>query len=227
MRLSILPLILILLLPPCPAPACSLCGTPKLPLALELDDAHAAVYGYLANPKLTPGTGTGTTEFHIEKIVKDHPDLPMRKMILLSRYLPILDGNVRALRAVVALGPWRNVDAASYHVKGAELRLAVLLGIPGATQESSDFFGVHLVAIADGPREGIDFCGIAEDRGAEALFNDAVVSDVKVAKGSTQTHGGHQKDDQGGSDHWIARQSTPCFAAFGAVLRDLDFDGQG
>ena len=89
--------LVVLLLLPSPAPACSLCGTlgNRISLVQEFENARAVVYGRIANATLDlqPGgiPGKGTTEFHIEKIIKDDPGLPRQKMILLSRYLPILD----------------------------------------------------------------------------------------------------------------------------------------
>jgi hypothetical protein len=79
-----------------PALACSLCGSAskQTSLAHEFEQATVVVYGKIANPKLDlqPGkAGGGTTEFHIEKILKDDPAFPRQKMILLNRYLPILD----------------------------------------------------------------------------------------------------------------------------------------
>ena len=94
---KLIPFLLILLLLPCPAPACSLCGNVarQISLAHEFEQATVVVYGRIANPKLDikPGglAGTGTTEFHIEKILKDDPAFPKQKIIMLSRYLPILD----------------------------------------------------------------------------------------------------------------------------------------
>ena len=56
---------------PCPAPACSLCGSgvPRHAFVGEYWQAHAAVYGALANPKLTGNSGQGTTELHVEKVI--------------------------------------------------------------------------------------------------------------------------------------------------------------
>ena len=75
------------------APACSLCGTMSRnnSLAYEFDQANVILYGHLANPKLTSKSGGGTTEFHIDQIIKDDPAFPRQKMLLVSRYLPILD----------------------------------------------------------------------------------------------------------------------------------------
>ena len=93
MRRAIFPLLLIIGLP-IPALACSLCGnlSRSVSLAQEFDDAQAIAYGRIANPKFDPsGLGGGTTEFHVEKIIRDDGGLIKQKAVLLSRYLPILD----------------------------------------------------------------------------------------------------------------------------------------
>jgi hypothetical protein len=75
------------------ASACSLCGgiSNNNSLAYEFEHAQVIVYGHLENPKVIDGTGRGTTEFHVERILKDDPDFPKQKMVVLSRYLPVLD----------------------------------------------------------------------------------------------------------------------------------------
>ena len=82
--------------PRLPALACSLCGgvSKQTSLAQEFNEANVVIYGRIANPKLDlqPGkAGGGTTEFHVESILKDDPAFPRQKMIVLNRYLPILD----------------------------------------------------------------------------------------------------------------------------------------
>jgi hypothetical protein len=76
-----------------PTPACSLCGnvSRNFSLAYEFEQAQVIVYGHLANPRLTTKGGVGTTEFFVEKIIKDDPAFPRQKKLLLSRYLPVLD----------------------------------------------------------------------------------------------------------------------------------------
>lgn len=86
-------LLLLLALLPCPTLACSLCGTTsrRISLVQEFEQAQVVVYGHLANPKLDFKTGSGTTEFHCDTIIKDDSAFPRQKMIVLSRYLPVLD----------------------------------------------------------------------------------------------------------------------------------------
>lgn len=87
-------LIVLVLLWACPAPACDLCNgaSRRVSLTQEFAQAQVVAYGHIANAKLDVKTGRGTTEFHVEKIVKDDDAFPRQKMILVSRYLPIIDG---------------------------------------------------------------------------------------------------------------------------------------
>lgn len=75
------------------ASACELCGSmaQRTSLTHEFSQAQVIVYGHLANPMFTNKAGSGTTEFHFDQIIKDDPALPRQKMMLVSRYLPILD----------------------------------------------------------------------------------------------------------------------------------------
>ena len=93
MRKLVLLLVSAWMLNASPTPACSLCGkmSRNFSLAYEFEQAQVIVYGHLANPKLTTKSGGGTTEFFVEQIIKDDPAFPRQKMLLLSRYLPILD----------------------------------------------------------------------------------------------------------------------------------------
>jgi hypothetical protein len=83
---------------PCPAPACSLCDAAlksQSTLRSELETAKLVLYGTIANPQFNkkPGSapGSGSTEFHIRKTIKNDPVLGGRAMIEISRYLPVLD----------------------------------------------------------------------------------------------------------------------------------------
>jgi hypothetical protein len=88
---ALLPLALLLL--PCPAPACSLCGpyAVKFPFVTEYWRAHAVVSGTLANPKLGGDFGSGTTELRVDKLIKSDPRLKGTNPIVLPRYLTILN----------------------------------------------------------------------------------------------------------------------------------------
>jgi hypothetical protein len=77
-------------------PACTLCGgNPQAAVTLRQAAAQAklVLYGFMANPRLNPpGTGlpgSGTTEFHLEKILKNDPVLGNRKVISVPRYVPV------------------------------------------------------------------------------------------------------------------------------------------
>jgi hypothetical protein len=80
-----------------PLPACSLCTSlaKKETLGKELDGARLVFFGYPANARLNtdPGSlpGSGVTDFHIEKIIKNDPILGDAKTVTLERYVPVLD----------------------------------------------------------------------------------------------------------------------------------------
>jgi hypothetical protein len=78
------------------ARACSLCsgGFNKQTLRQEAAQAKLVVYGTLSNPRLNAvnpaGVATGAaTDLHVEQILKAHPILTGRKVITLSRWLPV------------------------------------------------------------------------------------------------------------------------------------------
>jgi hypothetical protein len=84
---------LLLLLVPCPAPACSLCGSyaVKFPFVTDYWHAHAVVCGTLANPRLNGTTGAGTTELVIDKVLKGDARLQGVKSVTLPRYFTVLN----------------------------------------------------------------------------------------------------------------------------------------
>ena len=73
------------------AVACSLCGnmSGNTSLAFEFSNADVVVYGHLANPKLAGG-GKGTTEFHIDRTIKNNSVL-LKKVVTIDQWLPVLD----------------------------------------------------------------------------------------------------------------------------------------
>jgi hypothetical protein len=83
------------LLLPCPALACSLCGSAasQLTLRQEMDQARMVLYGSISNPRLgnDGAPGSGTCDFQILKVLKYDPFLGEKKVIQLNRYLPVLD----------------------------------------------------------------------------------------------------------------------------------------
>jgi hypothetical protein len=83
--------VIVALLVPSPALPCSLCpGQKAQTLRQEAAQATLVLYGNLANPrlKLNDPRGGGTTELHIESVLKSDPILNGRKMIELPHYIP-------------------------------------------------------------------------------------------------------------------------------------------
>jgi hypothetical protein len=84
----------LLLVLPCPAPACSLCGgyaAKRFGFVSEYWQAHAVLCGRLANPKLDGSSGTGTTELHVDKMLRPDPRLKGVSPVILPRYLTVLN----------------------------------------------------------------------------------------------------------------------------------------
>lgn len=81
-------------LAPLPARACEFCSMQGQTLVEEVVTSAMVLYGRLANAKLDPkgALGQGTTELIIEAVIKKHPVLGDRKVLVLPRYLPT-DGN--------------------------------------------------------------------------------------------------------------------------------------
>ena len=88
----ILPLVLVLLaLPPCPAPACSLCGgslqqAPTLRQEAAQPTARMILFGPIQNAR-----GATSTELTVESVLRPDPVLAGRKVLDLGRYLPVSD----------------------------------------------------------------------------------------------------------------------------------------
>jgi hypothetical protein len=82
---------------PSDLPACSFCSSPvrKETLGQELDRASLVFLGYAANPRLNNGAGalpgSGATDFHVEKILKNNALAGEPKIVTLERYVPVLD----------------------------------------------------------------------------------------------------------------------------------------
>jgi hypothetical protein len=80
-----------------PVHACSLCNgsIQRDTLGMEFERAPLVLYGQIANARLStqPGAapGTGSTDFHVEKVLKDTTGRGPWKDLVLPRYLPVLD----------------------------------------------------------------------------------------------------------------------------------------
>jgi hypothetical protein len=79
-----------LLLPTTALAACPFCVDERGPtLVGDYLQASMVIYGTFINPKLgTEGADNGTTEFKIEKVLKSHPILNNRQVIVLPKYVP-------------------------------------------------------------------------------------------------------------------------------------------
>src|SRR5262245_17545142 len=79
------------------AAACSLCSSPinRATLGEEMDLAPVAVYGWLSDPRLNPpgqgSPGGGTTQLHVETVLKDEAGIGANKQVTLARYVPVPD----------------------------------------------------------------------------------------------------------------------------------------
>ena len=77
--------------------ACSFCQNPinRATFGEEMDTAAVVVIGTLANPRLNPnpiaGAGAGTTDFTIERVLKNDGSLKSLGTMALSRYMPVPD----------------------------------------------------------------------------------------------------------------------------------------
>jgi hypothetical protein len=77
------------------ASACSLCDSAlrsQTTFRHEFEQAKIVLYGHLADSQLkNPGKGVGTSEFVIEKVLKNDPALANRTALQLNTYIPVLD----------------------------------------------------------------------------------------------------------------------------------------
>lgn len=71
-------------------PACDFCTMQGQTLVNEVEQASMVLFGTLANPRLDPNssTGQGTTDLHIEAVIKRHDILGNQQVLTLPRYLP-------------------------------------------------------------------------------------------------------------------------------------------
>src|SRR5262249_6150161 len=83
---------------PCPAPACSLCDAAlrtQNTLREEMQEGKVILFGTIANPQLNKRTGapigSGTTEFNVQRVVRDDAARGGRIKLELPKYLPVPD----------------------------------------------------------------------------------------------------------------------------------------
>ena len=96
------------------APACSLCDSAmrsQTTFRQEFEQAKIVLYGTLTNPQFNkrPGTapGSGTTDFNIEKVLKNDPALAGRNKLEINKYIPVLDPKSPPKYVVFVVGQGR------------------------------------------------------------------------------------------------------------------------
>lgn len=78
---------------PVPAAACSICGggfLSRQTLREHYARAQYVAQGKLKNPKFDPNGGAGSTEFHVETVIKPDPKIGNKSPLVLPRYLPAI-----------------------------------------------------------------------------------------------------------------------------------------
>jgi hypothetical protein len=83
------------------ASACPFCPTQGQTLTGEVNSADLIVVGVMKNAQVNPD-GNGTTELHVKTVVKDHPYLTGRKVLIMPRYQPEDPANPNAEYMVFA-----------------------------------------------------------------------------------------------------------------------------
>ncbi|MCI0378890.1 MAG: hypothetical protein L0215_14885 [Gemmataceae bacterium] len=144
-----------------PAWPCSLClmSAAKESMGGEFDRAGFVLYGFAANSKLGGAQGQGTTEFHIEKILKHDPNLKDNKALVLERYIPVLD----------AKAPPRFVVFGEFY-KG---KIDVYLGRQVQSPVVVDYLEGAKLARAKGREEALRYYARFLDHAEEAIAEDA------------------------------------------------------
>jgi len=88
----------VLMLSVAPAPACPFCNSQGTTLTGEVNQANMVLFGTAKNPVLDPnGFNQGTTELHIEAVLKKHEILGDQKMVVLPKYIPPADKGTKWL----------------------------------------------------------------------------------------------------------------------------------
>lgn len=76
-----------------PADACTFCGPSarsQPTLRVRYAEAKVVAVGKLKNPRFDPRTDGGTTEFHVDAVLKDDPARAGRTVLVVPRYLPVI-----------------------------------------------------------------------------------------------------------------------------------------
>jgi hypothetical protein len=127
----IAPVVLMFLAVVSPAAACSICGglQNRSTLRQDLGQARLVLYGTLANPRLAGNAGT--TDLHVETVLKDDPFRADKTVVELPRFVPVDPKNPQRFLVFCdivnnRLDPYRGVPVPSAavvaYLKGAQAR---------------------------------------------------------------------------------------------------------
>lgn len=115
---------------PAAAAACPFCSAQGQTLSGEVNQADLIVLGTLKNPRRDPNDVTrGTTELHIESVIKPHEYLAGKKVLILPRYVPADPSSPDAKYLVFC-----SVYAGSGEVTATALASSLVLGNVGNYQ---------------------------------------------------------------------------------------------
>jgi hypothetical protein len=111
-------LLVALLALPCPAEPCSICNVQGTTLRQDAQQAKMILYGPLVKSRVGNDGLGGTSDFQIDKVIKNDPFLAGRKMLELPRFVPVDPKNPEFYLVFCdifnnKLDPYRGVKVAS------------------------------------------------------------------------------------------------------------------
>lgn len=178
--------------------ACSLCSNPinRATLSEEMDLASVVVCGKLANPRLGSASqpGAGTTDLHIDEVLKDKGLLGATRQLTLSRYLPVADPK-QPPRYLVFLEKYRD-------------KLEPIQGIPIKSPAVIAYVKQAQAARTKGRIHALEFFGQHFDDADDAVAWDAFMEFAK-SKDADVGEAARRLDPRGCGSCSIGLVSTP------------------
>jgi hypothetical protein len=169
-----------------PAAACTFCGggpASRQTLREHFRQAKYVAHGKLKNPKFDPNGGGGTTEFHVEKVLKADPAIGNRAVLILPKYLPVIGDTPPDYLIFCAV-----VDGKPDPVHGIPVAAGVVDYLLGATKQDKQdvakrlgYFFARLDA-ADTAIAADAFVEFAKASDAELVKARAVLDPAKLRK---------------------------------------------